>query len=58
MWEIIGQRDEGWTTLFRDPESGTLWERTYPQNQMHGGGPPALEELDETSARSQYQSGS
>ena len=35
----------GWETLFRDPDDGRLWERTYPMGQMHGGGPRALQTL-------------
>lgn len=31
-----------WETLFRDEEDNRLWERTYPQGHMHGGGPPKL----------------
>jgi hypothetical protein len=33
---------EPWETLFRDPRDGRLWERTYPQGELHGGGPPRL----------------
>jgi len=31
-----------WETLFRDPEGGRYWERTYPRSEMHGGGPAKL----------------
>lgn len=31
-----------WETLYRDPENGRYWEKTYPKGEMHGGGPPAL----------------
>ena len=31
-----------WETLFRDPADGRLWERTYLESEMHGGGPPSL----------------
>lgn len=31
-----------WETLFKDPADGRLWERTYPESEMHGGGPPSL----------------
>jgi hypothetical protein len=30
----------GWVTLYQDPRDGRFWERTYPQGEMHGGGPP------------------
>lgn len=29
-------------TLYRDPDDGRYWERTYPRGEMHGGGPPTL----------------
>jgi immunity protein 27 of polymorphic toxin system len=32
----------GWETLFKDPADGRLWIRTYPNSEMHGGGPPTL----------------
>ena len=31
---------DGWSSLFQDPSDGRLWERTYPQSAMHGGGLP------------------
>lgn len=35
-----------WETLYRDPEDGRYWERTYPQGELHGGGPPQLRVQD------------
>ena len=35
----------GWESLYRDPEDHRLWELTYPQSEMHGGGPPALRQV-------------
>lgn len=32
----------GWETLYRDPQDGRLWELTYPQGELQGGGPPRL----------------
>jgi hypothetical protein len=43
-----------WETLFRDPQDGRLWERTYPEGEMHGGGPPKLATISETKARANY----
>jgi hypothetical protein len=40
----------GWTKLYRD-ESGVFWELTYPQSEMHGGGPPRLESLSREEMR-------
>jgi len=31
-----------WETLYRDPADGRLWERTFPQGDLQGGGPPQL----------------
>jgi len=44
----------GWITLFRDPADGRLWERTYPQSDMHGGGPPSLICISEAEALARY----
>lgn len=33
----------GWLALYKDRETGQHWELTYPQSEMHGGGPPFLE---------------
>ena len=38
----IARVASGWDVLFRDPNDGRLWELTYPQSEMHGGGPPQL----------------
>lgn len=38
----IARDASGWDVLFRDPNDGRLWELTYPQSEMHGGGPPQL----------------
>jgi len=43
-----------WETLYRDRVDGRLWERTYPQSELHGGGPPRLTLLDLDSARAKY----
>lgn len=41
-------------TLFRDPNDGRYWERTYPQGEKHGGGPPKLSLISEEEARKKY----
>ena len=43
-----------WRSLFRDPRDGRLWERIYPQSELHGGGPPALRHLDKQQAKKEY----
>ena len=40
--EKLATDSSGWEALYRDPRDGRFWERTYPQGEMHGGGPPQL----------------
>ena len=44
-----------WETLFQDPTDGRYWERTYPQGDMHGGGPPELHLISEEDAKTKYK---
>jgi hypothetical protein len=44
----------GWDTLFRDPRDGRLWERTYPDAHLHGGGPPRLITITSEAAAAKY----
>jgi hypothetical protein len=43
-----------WETLFRDSNDGRYWERTYPQGEMHGGGPPELRCISSDEAKRKY----
>src|ERR1700728_2234794 len=45
-----------WETLYRDPDDGRYWERTYPQSELHGGGPPELRVLTADEAKQKYGS--
>ncbi len=45
----------GWETLYRDPRDGRLWELTYPQSEMHGGGPRRLHILSREAAAAKYE---
>lgn len=38
----VGKESGGWEKLYRDPADGRYWLLTYPQGEMQGGGPPAL----------------
>jgi len=49
IWEAVrnhftrvGERDSGWITLYQDSSNGSHWELTFPQSEMHGGGPAKL----------------
>ncbi|MBW2453417.1 MAG: hypothetical protein JRI68_02850, partial [Deltaproteobacteria bacterium] len=50
----ISERYGAWKTLFRDPSDGRLWERTYPEGHLQGGGPPMLSTVTEEQARRRY----
>lgn len=44
-----------WETLFKDPDDGRYWERTYPHSGMHGGGPLQLIYLTPEQAEEKYE---
>jgi len=52
--EKICTDPSGWDLLLRDPRDGRLWERTYPQSELHGGGPPMLKVVTLAVAKSKY----
>ena len=35
-----------WATLYRHRGTGELWDLTFPQSHLHGGGPMRLRKLD------------
>jgi hypothetical protein len=43
-----------WETLFKDPDDGRYWERTYPQGELQRGGPPQLRCLAAEEAGQKY----
>jgi hypothetical protein len=45
---------DGWRVLYRDPADARLWELSYPQSKLHGGGPPELVHLSIDEARARY----
>jgi hypothetical protein len=50
----VATDDSGWDTLYRDPNDQRFWELTYPQSEMHGGGPPKLEHITTENALRKY----
>lgn len=44
-----------WETLFQDPSDGRYWERTYPQGDLQGGGPPQIQGISEDEAKAKYK---
>ncbi|WP_032925962.1 Imm27 family immunity protein [Leptospira santarosai] len=45
----------GWSTLYQDPEDGRYWESTYPQSNIHGGGPLSLFALTDEQANKKFK---
>lgn len=44
-----------WEILYRDPKDGRFWVKTYPQSNLHGGGPPELEVISKEEARKRFE---
>lgn len=53
--EPLATSRSGWETLFRDARDGRLWERSFPQGHMHGGGPLRLTRISEQDAAANYE---
>jgi hypothetical protein len=47
-------RSGGWVRLYRDRADGRFWERTYPQGELHGGGPPRLSWISDGAVEREY----
>ena len=50
----VAATGDGWDRLYRDPADNRLWELTYLQSAMHGGGPPTLRQLSDEQAGDKY----
>ena len=50
----LADREGGWVILHRDPVDRSLWELSFPQSGLHGGGPHRLTRLTEDQARDLY----
>jgi hypothetical protein len=50
----VATESSGWVTLYRDPRDGRFWELTYPQSEMHGGGPRRLHAISREEAAAKY----
>ena len=47
-------RSGGWVRLYRDKADGRYWERSYPQSELHGGGPPRLRCISDDAVEREY----
>lgn len=52
----LGRDASGWDALYQDPGDRRLWELTYPESHMHGGGPPQLRCMTLEEATKKYGS--
>jgi Immunity protein 27 len=50
----LGQTADGWSVLYVDKSDGRLWELTYPEGALHGGGPPQLAVISPDQATKSY----
>ena len=51
---LIGQDQSGWIQLYLDPADNRLWELTYPNSDVHGGGAPHLINIPREEAKKKY----
>ena len=51
----IASDESGWSILYKDPNDGRYWEKTYLEGYMHGGGPPSLLHLTEDKVKLNYK---
>lgn len=52
----IGTDKSGWDVLYIDPADNRLWELTYPESEMQGGGPPTLICVSNEEVKQKYPS--
>ena len=50
----VSRDPSGWVILYRDRHDGQLWELSYPQSHMEGGGPPQLATITAADAGRRY----
>jgi hypothetical protein len=50
----IKPASDGWEHLYRAPDDGRYWERTFLQGEMQAGGPPTLRLIDAVAAAQKY----
>jgi len=41
----ISNNYKEWKTLYKCRDCGEYWELSYPQSELHGGGPPVVNKL-------------
>ena len=44
----------GWEILYRDSSDNRYWSLTYPNSELHGGGPPTLKMITQTEVTEKF----
>ena len=52
--KYIASDDSGWFSLYEDPVDGRLWEKSFNQSDVHGGGAPCLLLIEYCLAEKKY----
>ncbi len=52
--ELIMVAPDVWTSLYRDPEDGRLWETVYFEPGAQAGGPKSLQRIESEGIRKKY----
>lgn len=50
----VAVSDDGWETLYIDPNDGRYWELTYPSSNSHEGGAPKLSVITPGQVKAKY----
>jgi len=50
----VATDESGWEVLYVDPEDGRVWELTFPNSEMQGGGPRLLMLISKKDASAKY----
>jgi len=51
----VAADESGWNKLYQDPQDKRYWELSYPESEMHGGGPPQLLNISLKQAKSKFK---
>ena len=49
VFSLIEVNTEDWQAIYQNPHDESLWRLSYPNSELHGGGPPMLERIPNNS---------
>ncbi|MFN3470612.1 MAG: Imm27 family immunity protein, partial [Novosphingobium sp.] len=50
----LATSEDGWSSLYQRPDDKSLWERSYPQGEFHGGGSASFQPISAQDAHLKY----